>query len=57
MEWESVVNMCVENTDMKFFINENYDHTRFEVHMKCRSFCPILPLWWFYNKEEAKTFL
>lgn len=39
---------------MKFFINENYDHTRFEVHMKCRSFCPILPRW-FYNKEEAKT--
>ena len=42
---------------MKFFINENYDHTRFEVHMKCRSFCPILPLWWFYNKEEAKIFV
>ena len=42
---------------MKFFIDENYDHTRFEVSVKCHSHYPILSLWWFYTKEEAKEFV
>lgn len=63
MKWESVEyaenaeTLTFSNSDMKFFIDENYDHTRFEVSVKCHNFYPILSLWWFYTKEEAKEFV
>ena len=65
MKWESVEyvenenaeTLTFSNTDMKFFIDENYDHTRFEISVKCHNHYPILSLWWFYTKEEAKEFV